>query len=148
MKRKIIYLSILILIILSVYALFSARVSIPVPSDDAIPLIYKDITTLYYENPRFTIRDLLPNKVEIEYIDGHTSDDTLIKFKNCKPYESFEIYLIEDALVLFYNESRSGESDNRYFSLEGRPGIKNEDDIQVIKNGKRIFNVIVGHAIE
>lgn len=148
MKRKIIYLSILILIIILMYALFSVRVNIPVPSENAVPVVYKDITTGYFEMSRFSIRDLLMNKVEILYMDGHNSDSTLIKFENCKPYETFEIYLIEDALVLFYNETKEGNREDRYFSIEGRPGFKNGDNIQVIKNDKRIFNIIVGYGME
>ena len=148
MKRKIIYLSILILIIILMSALFSVRVNIPVPSENAVQIVYKDITTQYFEISRFSFRDLLMNKVDILYMDGHTSDNTLIKFKNCRPYETFEVYLIEDTLVLFYNESKEGKREDRYFSIEGRPGNKNGDDIQVIKNDKRIFNVIVGYGIE
>jgi len=130
------------------YTLFSVRVNIPVPSENAVQIAYKDITTKYFEISRFGFRDLLMNKVDILYMDGHTSDNTLIKFKNCKPYETFEVYLIEDTLVLFYNETKEGNREDRYFSIEGRPGNKNGDDIQVIKNDKRIFNVVVGYGIE
>jgi len=148
MKRRIIYLSILILVVILMYALFSVRVNIPVPSENAVQIEYKDITTEYFEISRFSIRDLLMNKVDILYIDGHTSDNTLIKFKNCKPYETFEVYLIEDTLVLFYNEKKEGKREDRYFSIEGRPGNKNGDNIQVIKNDKSIYNIIVGYGIE
>ncbi|MBI9014696.1 MAG: hypothetical protein JEZ08_20835 [Clostridiales bacterium] len=148
MKRKIIYLSILILVLILMYALYSVRVTIPVPSENAVQIEYKDITTEYFEISRFGIRDLLMNKVDILYIDGHTSDNTLIKFKNCKPYETFEVYLIEDTLVLFYNEKKEGNRQDRYFSIDGRPGFENGDNIQVIKNDKSIFNIIVGYGIE
>jgi len=148
MKRRIIYLSILILVVILMYALFSVRVNIPVPSENAVQIEYKDITTEYFEISRFSIRDLLMNKVDILYIDGHTSDNTLIKFKNCKPYETFEVYLVEDTLVLFYNEKKEGKREDRYFSIEGRPGNKNGDNIQVIKNDKSIYNIIVGYGIE
>lgn len=149
MKKVVIFgISIILLgALLTYYIHMKNKVQYPQISDNARMIHYND-------NTNYNVGNRIDKGIEITYLWGHISNEVLLSFDNYKPYKRLEMYESDGVFIVIYDEDKSRERKDRLFTVNGFPGFipsssgKNEYNIEIYRNGKRVKDVIISVAEE
>ncbi|MBH1940905.1 hypothetical protein I5677_08385 [Mobilitalea sibirica] len=149
MKKVVFFgISIILLSVLLTYFIYmNNRVRYPQISDNARMINYND-------NTNYNVGNRIDEGVEITYLWGHISNEVILAFDNYKPYKRLEMYESDGVFIVIYDEEKSGERKDRLFTVNDFPGFlpssngKNEYNVEIYLNGKRVKDVVISVAEE